>query len=260
MDGLETLEFLSRSPLRIDILRELTADDELTRDAFRGRLDASRTTIQRNLEDLVERGFISQTSRSYTLNAGGEHILDELLESLEAVQVVRELQPFLEWVDNDDLDFSLPRLAQGDLLTPVAGDPYAMINRHVEKLKETTDCCALLPFTGLHAAEAGHDKILEDDVQIELVVEPSVVETYRSRQPYQEMNEEFETNPQFEMLEYDGEVPFALCILDETVQIIVADGDEPRAMVESTDSTLRAQARAVYEEYRAQATPVTLTS
>jgi predicted transcriptional regulator len=258
MDEIETVEFLARSETRLTILQELAESDHLTRAEFRQRLEASRTTVQRNLEALVDQGLISQDGRHYSLTAGSGHVLDRFLDLLETVKHVEYLQPFLEWVDTDELDFEVSLLGEAEIFTPRAGDPYAMINRHVDRLDEGREIRALLPFTGLHATEVARERVLHHGAQGELVVVPTIVTTYRTQPEYRELFEDLAGLDRFDLYEYDGRLPFSISLVDETVQLIAAEGNEPRAMLESDDPDLRRRAESIFEEYKRQATPVDL--
>lgn len=257
-DELETVEFLARSDTRVTILHELAETEHLTRAAFRQRLDASRTTVQRNLEALVDHGLVRKDGRHYSLAAGSDHVLDRFLDLLETVKDVQQLQPFLEYVDTDELDIEVSRLGDADLYTPRAGDPYAMINRHVDRLDEANEVRSLLPFTGLHATEAAHERIVDHGVRGELVVVPAIVDTYRTQPEYRDLFEDLADLDRFEISEYDGRLPFSITLVDETVQLIAAEGNEPRAMLESDDPALHRRAESMFEEYKRQATPIDL--
>jgi predicted transcriptional regulator len=258
MDEIETVEFLARSKTRLTILQELSETDRLTRAEFRQRLDTSRTTVQRNLEALVDHGLVTHDGRHYSLTAGSDHVLDRFVDLLETVTEVQDLQPFLEWVDTEELDFEVSHLSQADLFTPRAGDPYAMINRHVDRLDEGHEIRALLPFTGLHATEVAHERILDHRAHGELVVVPTIVDTYRTQPEYRELFEDLAGHPRFDLFEYDGPLPFSISLVDETVQLIAAEGNEPRAMLESDAPELHRRAETMFEEYKREATPVDL--
>lgn len=256
-DGVDELKFLVGSRTRVRILEELSATEELAKDELKRRLDCSRTTIQRNLDALEDRGLIRDTHPRYSLDPCGEYVVEGLLDLMETTRTVQRLRPFLKWVDSADLDIDVNCLADAELLTPADGDPYAMINRQVRKIKDSESGWALLPFTGLHATEAAHEQITENGAQYELVVEPDVAETHRTAPQYRELYEDLAGTDRYEMYVYDGSIPFALCRLDDTVQIVVAEGEEPRALLESDAPEVRNWAERTYEAYRAQATEIT---
>jgi predicted transcriptional regulator len=256
-DGLEEIEFLVRSRTRVRILEELSEED-LTKDELRRRLDGSRTTIQRNLDALADRGLIEDMHPTYSLATRGEYLVADLLDYAEKAETVARLQPFLEWVPKDALGFDIRHLKDATLYTPSEGNPYAMLNNHVNRIDNADSGWGLLPFTGLHATKTAHERVVEHGATFELVVEPDVAETFQSSPRYRELTEEMAETGRFEVLVYDGSMPFSLNLLDEFVQIVVADGEEPRATVESDAAAVSDWAEKTYEAYRDQSRRIDL--
>ncbi len=254
--GAETVEFLARTHTRVRILDVLRDADGMTRNEFRERLDASRTTIQRNLETLTDRGILRQPGREYVLTAHGTHLATEFLTLLDTAATIERFQPFLRCLDGNAADFDMDALEDAELFTPEDGDPYNMINRHIELLGQTDEGTAVLPLTGLHAAETARDRVIESGAQFEVVAAPAAVDTYQSAPQYQELSQELVDASGWELYEYEGTLPCGICVFDGTVQLLVAEDGQPRAMVESTNEKLRQWAEAKHEHYREQATRV----
>lgn len=252
----EDIEFLARSQTRVQLVKELRQEGELGRDELRSRLDASRTTVQRNVEALEDRGWVQNGNRTYSLASCGELIADDFLNLVDTVSVAEKLQPVLRRVDRSEFDFDLGVLTDAEVTTAEPGDPYAMINKHVETIRNAECGCALLPFTGLHATEAAYEQVIENGSQFELIAERDVARTHQSDPQYKELNKELAKTGRYEIFAYDGSIPFVLCIFDETVQIIASEGDEPQAMLESDAAPIRDWAEQFYEEYKAQATKI----
>ena len=70
-ESIQEIEFLARSTARVRILQELSESEELTRADLRSQLDCSRTTVQRNLEALIDRQIVSNSRRTYSLTPSG---------------------------------------------------------------------------------------------------------------------------------------------------------------------------------------------
>lgn len=234
MGAIDSIELLARSEHRVRILDLLCEHGSLEKHALGSELDASRTTVGRNLTALEEQGWIRRMNGDCAITRQGELVAEEFSDFVETVEVTDKLDSFMRWVPDGSLDLDLRLLADADIVLAKPGDPWSMINRHVQLIKQTEWARGILPFTGLHATEAAREQVMENGMRGELVVEPEIGDLYRSAPEYAEVWEEVLATGQFEISTYDGTIPYSLCIFDDTVQIVVAEGDEPRALLEST--------------------------
>lgn len=254
---LEEIDFVARSDNRFRVLKELYTEGSLHRDELRDRVDGSRTTIQRNLDLLIEKDWIRNTNREYQLTSSGKLVAEGFTELADTMTAATQLRPFLKWVSMDEFTCDLRLLADAELLVAESGDPWAMINRHVRKLRSMDHGWFLLPFTGMHATETASERIIHHGARCELVVEPSVADTFKSNPNYASLIEEASATGRSDIFKYDGEIPFALGSIDGVVQIIVAEGDDPRAMLETENEKVYEWAEGVYENYKHEAEKIT---
>lgn len=252
----EDIEFLARSETRTRLVKMLYRDGELGRDELRDRLDASRTTVQRNLDALEDRGWVRNGNRTYSLATCGELIAEDFLDLVETASIADRLQPVLRHVDRSELDLDYSSLTEADVLTAEPGDPWSMVNRHVERLKEANDVRALLPVTGLHAMEVGHDRVVNHGATSVHVASPAIVDTFENEPAYREYYEELAETDRYRLLRYSGDIPYFLGIIDDVVQIGVDEAGEPRALLETTDETVREWAERTFARYRDGAEPL----
>ncbi|PSP72970.1 winged helix-turn-helix domain-containing protein [Halobacteriales archaeon QS_3_64_16] len=258
VDALDRIEFVARSPARVRMLAALRDAERLTRTDLRARLEASRTTVGRNLEALCERGLVATVGTDYTLTRAGELIATDLLDLAGTIEIARKLEPFLRWVPDGALDIDLREFADAEVIVAKPGDPWAMINQHVQCLKTMDRCQGFLPFTGLHAQEAAHEQVTDHGARSELVLTPEIADVHFSDPNYAPLTEEIVETGRFEYFVYDGDLPYALAVIDDVVQIVVADGDQPRAMVESESATVREWAEEKYESYKRRSEPISM--
>lgn len=256
-EAIQEIEFLAGSKTRVRILDLLSRHDQLDKQELRDQIDASRTTVQRNLDTLVDQGWIQNTNRTYEIDTCGDLIAEKFLNLTETVQAERQLQPFLTHVDRSDINIDIELLADAELLVAEPGNPWSMINRHVECLKGMDHCRGFLPFTGLHASEAGHERVVNHGAESELVVTPEIADIHFSNSAYKELTEEMVETGRSDYFVYDGELPYALVLIDGLAQVVVADGDEPRAMLETDSEEVIDWAQNKYESYKQQSQKVT---
>jgi len=252
----EDIEFLARSETRARLVKELRHNGELGRDELRDRVDASRTTVQRNLTALEDRGWVQNSDRTYSLASCGEMIADEFLDLVDTVSVADQLQPVFQWVDRTEFDFDLGLLRNAEVVTANPGDPWRMVNRHVTRLKQADDIRAMLPLTGLHGMEVGHDRVVDHGATTEHIATGDVVETFRADSAYKEYyNRLMETN-RYKLYRFEDGIPYYLGVLDDTVQLGVDENGEPRALLETDNAEVRGWAESTLDKYREQATLV----
>lgn len=253
---IEQINELACSTNRVRILEQLADHRELHRDELRERVDVARTTLQRNLESLVDLGWVSNTGVEYAITPCGRRVAEEFSELVDTVAVTRRVGPALQHLDPDAFDLDLRHLADADVVLAEPGDPHAMINRHVQLLRGMDEGRGLLPFTGLHAFEAAHERVVEHGAAGELVVEPDVAEAYRSDPQYATLYEEMVDTGRFAVLVSDEPIAVPVAVIDGTVQLVVAEREEPRALLETDAAAVREWADRTYEEHRERATPL----
>ena len=89
-DALDGIEFVSRLPARVRMLDVLRNADGLSRTELGDRLDASRTTVGRNVEALCEQGIVANDEGEYAPTRAGEPIVADLLYPAGAIGAVQE--------------------------------------------------------------------------------------------------------------------------------------------------------------------------
>jgi predicted transcriptional regulator len=260
-DDIEALAFLAGSRARVRLLEELAAartdgGETLSREDLRERLDAARTTITRNLEALIDRGWVRETEGRYVATPAGQLVVGAFGEAAATVAAADRLAPFLRWFPVEDVDLDPGALADASVWAPDRADPYAMVNRHVDTLREAARFRGILPLVGLHAFEALHERVVEGDAVHEVVVTPAVAETLRTGD-YAGLFADLRACDRFAAYVYDGEIPYYLGLIDEReVEIGVDEDGTPRALLRSEAPEVREWAEAVYERYRAPARPI----
>jgi len=255
------VEFLARSPDGIRILRELLDHSESSRGDLHAAADATRTTVQRNLDALVERGWITNSGRTYEISPCGRLVAAGVLDLVETTGMASELQEFLKWTSLEALDVDPRLLSDAEITVVDPGDPYAPVNRHVQALADADRVRLLLPVVGHKAMHTSHKATMAGDQSGEVVLSPEAAETVTSKPEYRELFADFLEHPRWEAFVTDDEVPFCLGIVDGLVQIGVEDDEGvPRALAESSSDELRAWARETFDGYVEEAREVSGSS
>lgn len=179
---------------------------------------------------------------------------------LETVRTTTRLQPFLRWVPDEAFDLDPRTLADATIITSTAGDPYALQNQYIDRLRDVGRIRALLPTTGLRSWKAARNRTLAGELECELVVSPAVVQTIRSSPKYERVVDDVLDSGRHDVFVAAEQLPFFLAIMDDYIQIAVADADRmPRALVESEQGEVYDWAEQTYNRYRRTAAPLSTT-
>lgn len=256
-DTIGEVEVLARSAIRARLLEELFEHERVRKDALKERVDASRTSIQRNLDVLEEHGWVASNSRDYWITQSGRPVVEEFLALLKIIHAAKRLQPLLEWLPREEFDLELHALAAADLTVARERNPYAPVNRHVDLLESADRFRCLLPAVGLQPMRVARDSVVERGSVHTVVFDPDVVATLERDRNYGDPVENLLEDPGAELLVSDRPVPFYLGLGDGVVQIGVGDDQgAPRSLVESDADEVIAWAEQKFDEFAAAATPL----
>lgn len=219
-------------------------------------LDCSRSTVNRAIRELEAMAVVEYVDGKYVVTPLGESIGSRFEEMMGTVELWLQLEPFLQWMPDDEFDLELQHLQDAELVLPEPSDPYAMINRHVKAVEQANDHKCILPLIGLHALTAGHKQVVDNGARAELVVTSEAADTLQSNPDYVELTEDMAATGRFNLYQYDGTIPYFVGLLDETVQIGVDEQGEPRALLETDNAKARSWAAATFNEYKHEAQPV----
>jgi predicted transcriptional regulator len=252
-DAIGAVEFLARSETRVRILDALAESGPLTRDDLQRRFDAARTTVQRNLDALVERGWVRERNREYDATQAGEWVAEDFGHLVRTVDTATELAPVYEHVDTDAVDLDL-RHMDVSVTTPDPADPLKMIHEQVKHIEGAEYLRMLFPLTCAQALDALHQQVTEAGADLELVVTPAVAENVRSEPDYREQVADLQAAETASLWVYEGQFPYYLGRYADTVELGLVDDGQPAALVATEDARARRWAERTVEEYRAEAT------
>lgn len=254
--ALEQIEFLSQSRCRFQILEYLLQHDDAKKRDLKTVVESSRTTLQRNLNALESRSWISCEGTSITITPIGRLVVEEFLPLLEAVSMADELADFFRWFPEDDVAFDIRALADATVTVAEDGNPYAAVDQHVAAMKETASCRLLLPVVGLQAMQAATPRLLDDELTLECLFARSGANVLRTDPALEsELHRHLESG-NVEFYAVNEELPYFVGIYDHCVQIGASDdAGVPRALVESPSEEIRRWAEATFDRFKDGARP-----
>ena len=253
MEAVESICFLSRAESRASLMETLLESGPLDHRTLQQRLDYSRSTITRSLDSLSENGWVENSDGGYQLTPAGRAIISEFRELLETVETAEQLAPFLEWFPLSSFDLSLSDLRDGELTTALAGDPLAPARKQATLLQSTTVFRGLFPSMSIESVRLVHERRLDSGFETESVVSSDVAEMMH-HEPFAPLLSELLSSGHH-TIHVAEDVPMYLGIADgTTVQIGVEDDDGiPRALLETTNESVRTWAESMFSKYTASA-------
>lgn len=256
--ALEDVAYLARSANRVKILGALT-DRSATRRELAEATDTSRTTLDRIVNELEDRGWAERTpDGTYTATPQGTQLQRQFEPFLDSVVAVRNLGDAVEWLPTEELTVGLEQFADATVQRPERGDPVETVDLMVGMVEAATRFRAL---THLVPPEPLSDAILEGvesgRLTAEGVLTSDSVDFLRGT-PNRRERWAAIVAAGTGLYEYDGELPCNLWIVDEAVLI---KKSRPGSFAEaygvpivSRDEAVRAWANDLVDTYRARAT------
>ncbi|ELY66524.1 helix-turn-helix transcriptional regulator [Natrinema versiforme] len=238
-DAIETLEYVARSPSRVRILETLSAEGAVSRDALRAEVDVVRTTLQRNLTGLIERGLIRERDRRYELTSAGSLATGGLSTAIERIDAAERLRPVLERIPPAELAFDLERLVDATVVEATTANPYGPVEHHAASLADARHARLALPAAGAEPIKRTREAV-EAGAVFELIVTESVAETLRTEPSIADSFATIAASDSVSVSVVERGIPFYLGVIDDAVQIGVDDDTGlPTALLESTDARVR---------------------
>ena len=256
-EALEDVAYLSRSPNRVAILRALV-EGPTTRREIAETTETSRTTLDRIVNELEERGWAERTSDgSYVATASGSHLMRQFDPFLESIEGLRRLGEAVAWLPTEELDIDLSHFADAEVRRPRGNDPVDTVEFMTELVQNASSFRALTHLVPPEPlSRAMRDRVVSGKLRTEGVMTADsfayIAANQERRQRWRESIEAGSTAYQ-----YDGPIPCNVWIADDLV-LIKQSG--PEAMDESygvpivtQNDTVRAWAADLIEQYRADA-------
>lgn len=222
-DAINEIGFLTRSPVRVRVLHALQRRGPVEKRDLRDLVDGVRTTVTRNLNALVERGWIEDTPNGYEITDCGRMIVDDLVALAEGTSLAVELRPALRWLDIERLGLDLRHFERADITTADSTNPYAPVEEQVSLIRHATAVRAALPTVNRQILEASRQTARTDDGEVEIVLESAAVDRLRSTDRYGELFADVCRH--CTVLEYDGTLPYYVGAAADAVQLGTTDND-----------------------------------
>ena len=255
-NALDDLGYLGRSSNRLELLSHLSSE-QATRSALEEQTGIAGTTIGRILNELQDRGWVERTVEgTYIASACGQVVLREVEPVIDAMAAVRSLGDAVGWLPLDELAISVRHFQEATIVRPTPNSPLAFVDYTAECIRNTSTFRALTflepPTPAGMAMQSG---VVDGNQTAEHVCAGGLLEHLRDGQTSPPQWEEY-IEAGANLYRYDGHIPCNLFEFDETVLIMSDRPEGGGEAIESSDETVRAECRRLFEKYRDSAEPV----
>lgn len=243
---------------RSDVLA-LLVDSPRTKPNLVGELDVSRSTVDRAVRELDERGLVKRTDGGFAATLTGRLAHDAYREFHDQMRVLSDTGDLLRLLDADaELDLCV--LTGAEVVEAEQPAPYKPVSRLEEHIERATDVRALArAIVSRRLADALHEGVTERGATFECVYTESVAEFLRTDR-WDERHEMVATG-NYRMYE-TSDLPFGLVLLEEPDRTVVClnvydDTNDLRGVVVNDAPEAVSWARSLFESYRDDAVDVT---
>lgn len=259
-DALEDIAYISRSPNRLRILDALT-NGPYTRRELEEFTEASRTTLDRIVNELEERGWAERTmDGDYVATSVGNRLVDQFMPFIDSIVAIRQLDEAVAWVPTDELPISLHHFRDASVRWPAQDDPMETIDYFTDLIEDTTEFRVLTDLAApAPLAKAMRDRIVAGRLTAEYVVADEIIEYIRARSNRQTRWREM-IEGGASVFRYEETIPCNMYIFDDTV-LIKKGGVEPvgegyGVPIRSENETVLSWAHDLIDQCRDAAIPV----
>lgn len=246
---IDHIEFLTRSPHRIEVLSAL-ADSPNTRHELKELAGVSRITIGRLLDDLEERRWIVENDGQFEATARGRLVANEFARLRANLTVGDRLDDALRWLPVEEFEFDLARLHDADVLRASSWESQTEAIRHAAECVEGADRIRGTAIGFSHeVVETIRTQVVEREATFEVIVDETALEMIRTDEGLRGRFRDILASPRGALHRYTGNAPLHMvCTFDELVVICghVEDGPPPGTL-ETTDPRVHEWARSYFE-------------
>lgn len=217
--ALEDVAYLSRSANRVAILDALSAGS-FSRGELADRTGVSRTTLDRIVNELEERGWAERTTDgTYRATAQATHLMRRFRPFIASVEALHELDEAIAWLPIEELSIGLEHFSDAVVRRPRADDPVEAVEFMADLLEDASEFRVLSHFVPpQQIAEPMHERVTSRQLRMDGVITDELVAYLGTRADRTERWRAL-LDAGADIFRVGGPIPCNLWIFDETVLI-----------------------------------------
>ena len=249
---LEVIEFLVRSPNRVEVLGALT-DGPIGRYDLEETADVTRATLGRILDDFEERGWAVEDDRQYATTPLGTYVSEEIGAVLDRFEPVPSLSEVAQWFPEEGFDFDLGRLAGAEIVRSTKRNALAP-TAHISRRIRTADRVRLITYSVLPGVmDECWRGIVDGGLELEGVLDGEALDSFGADPQMVEQAREMVETGRAEVYVHHGEVPSTVFVVDDVVLLCLSGGEgAPLAVIETDDEAVRSWAESTIDDLRGE--------
>ena len=256
--GIDTIEFLARSPHRVGVLEALMDESTDRRDLCE-ITGASSPTVGRVLADFENRQWLDRDGPTYALTPLGEYVGDRFLALRDAMEIEQKLRDVWPWLPHEMPGFSVDLFADAVVSFPGPGYPYEPVERLGQLIASTSTMRGFDSIVYKSSNLETACRAILDGMRFEYVFTPEALEGTFTWDP--DRMSEVVACENATVLVHDHLPDGDRCglgIVDDRAGICCHDVETGAlvAVIDTDASEAREWAISVYEQVRKEATPV----
>ncbi|GGL38165.1 hypothetical protein GCM10009037_22210 [Halarchaeum grantii] len=254
--ALEDVEFLARSPNRVEVLC-LLAGGRHTRTALAEETGASQATLGRILTDFQERAWVRRAGSEYVATATGRLVASALSDLLDSLETERELRDIVDYLPTHAMDFDLGHLQDATITFPSETRPDAPVKRVVDLIRDAEDVTVFSHAFNERSLAAVHDRVTAGDATFRAVFSEHAVDALADAPDLRARLEGLLAHDAADARVHGEGIPLAVTIADETVHMLLRDENGVlQASLDTDDDAVRAWASDTFDHYWRSAAPL----
>ena len=254
-ETLSEIEFLALSPNRVTVLESLAAGHR-NRSELAEVTGASQATLGRILADFEDREWVVRSEGAYVATATGRLVAEGFRDLLDVMAAERELRDVVAYLPTEAMDFDLRHLTDARIVTPTETRPNAPLQRLLELMRGADSVTAFS-----HALNDQSLSVVADNLgaqEFEAVLTQGAVDSLTADETLRARLRRVVSAPSAGIRVADGDIPVAVTVADDVVNLLVRDDREVvQASVDTTDPAVREWAERRHEHYRVHSAPLT---
>jgi predicted transcriptional regulator len=253
-ETLAEIEFLALSPNRVTVLERLAADAH-TRSELAEVTGASQATLGRILGDFEERNWVTRVAGGYEATATGRLVAEGFRDMLGVVETERQLRDIVDYLPTEAMRFDLRALSDATIVTPSETRPNAPLQRLLSLLRDGESVTAFSHAFNDQSLAVVADRLA--DIEFQAVLTRAAVDSLTADEGLRAQLGTVVDSESATVRVYEAEIPLAVTVVDEVVNILVRDDrGVVQASVDTDHPEVREWAYRRFEHYRVNSDPL----
>jgi len=247
---------------RSDVLAELAADSQ-RKPALVERLDVSRSTADRAIDDLIDAGLVERDDGVYRATNAGELALDVHRQYASLTDGIGTAMPMIE-AKSPEAPFDTTLLANGDLQLAEPHAPENALRETAESLQEAEVVRGFAPVIKSSYASLLYEHVRERNLEVEVIVEREARESLAAVADNRAELADLLVADGVRVLETEADLPYALWLMsgpdiDRSGITVHNSGGIVGVITNDSDDAVE-WCRSRYETIREEADPLPVDS